>query len=135
MTIFFRRLADATPTDLQTSLQQLNDASYRPELTPEHQERLAAWLNRYFARLIEDDLMCDERRAAMNAVNPKYVLRNYLAQQAIDLATTGDVSMINELLEVLRRPYDEQPEAERFFAKRPDWARQKAGCSMLSCSS
>jgi len=58
-----------------------------------------------------------------------------LSQQAIDGAEQGDYSALRTLQKVLTNPYDEQPEFEKYSAKRPDWARNKVGCSMLSCSS
>ena len=82
-----------------------------------------------------NELDDEERRKRMNLVNPKYVFRNYLAQQAIDKVEQGDYSEVEELLDLFRNPYDEQPERQRYAAKRPEWARNRPGCSMLSCSS
>ena len=76
-----------------------------------------------------------KRQSQMKLVNPKYVLRNYMAQLAIDAADKEDYSVVSELFELLKKPYNEQPENSKWFAKRPDWARHKVGCSMLSCSS
>ncbi|HAL41649.1 MAG TPA: hypothetical protein DCP57_04320, partial [Gammaproteobacteria bacterium] len=67
--------------------------------------------------------------------NPLYVPRNYLAQLAIDDAEQGDCSRLQRWMQLLQSPYEEQEDAEEFAAKRPEWARHRAGCSMLSCSS
>ena len=72
----------------------------------------------------------------MAAVNPAFVLRNYLVQQAIDGLEQGDRSEFDALSRLLKRPYEDLAKAdERFAARRPEWATNRAGCSMLSCSS
>ena len=142
MTIFFRRLAlidcesAPVPKDDQQEVQPLMDAYYQVDSLDESVYRETAnWIRRYRARVQSESIKNRDRSVRMNAVNPKYVLRNYLAQMAIDRSEQGDHAMVNELLNVLRNPYDEQPEKEIHAAKRPEWARHRAGCSMLSCSS
>ncbi len=140
MTIFFRNLADFkkdTAIDPNGAfLSAVKDAFYKPdELTGEVLTAWQSWFEKYAARLQKETRSDTDRRTAMNAVNPKYVLRNWMAQQAIDKADAGDYSLIDELYKMLKKPYAEQPEHERWFAKRPEWARHKMGCSMLSCSS
>ena len=143
MTIFFRDLADVAVAggadrdlDDRALLEPLADAFYRPEQLPDDVAgRFGSWLRRWTDRVASEGTTDEERGARMDRVNPRYVLRNYLAQLAIDDAERGDHSTIDELLDVLRRPYDDQPGRERFAERRPEWARTRAGCSMLSCSS
>jgi len=135
MTLFYRGLADFSVDDDDESFQAfLQECSYAP-LNRSVRDMAACWFNAYQNRLRRDNRPDVERKQAMNAVNPRYVLRNYLAQQAIDLAEQGDFGRVSELLDTLRRPYTEQAGCERFTEKRPEWAKHRAGCSMLSCSS
>jgi uncharacterized protein YdiU (UPF0061 family) len=140
MTIFFRNLAQINihpeQQDRTAIPVPLTDAYYRPEqLTEEYKNRIGSWLESYRQRSRQENLSAEARRRKMNRVNPKYVLRNYMAQLAIDEAEKGSSAVIDELLELVRHPYDEQPENEQYAARRPDWARNRPGCSMLSCSS
>jgi len=142
MTIFYRKLANldaAVDPDSRTDaeiISPLLDAYYAPDETEgEIGQQIAGWLRVYIKRLQQDGRSNEERKALMNRSNPKYVLRNYLSQVAIDHAEEGDYSEIHRLHKLLKHPYDERPEFESYAAKRPEWARSKAGCSMLSCSS
>jgi uncharacterized protein YdiU (UPF0061 family) len=140
MTIFYRKLADI-PSELNslTDIELfdiISPAYYTPDaMTRDDKTNILNWLKRYQQRVKTEGLSDAHRKERMNKINPKYVLRNYLSQLAIDKAEENDFSMVNDLLQLIRNPYDEQPEYEQFAVKRPDWARQRPGCSMLSCSS
>ncbi len=138
MTLFFRGLAELAelPGGVadDAPLAPLRVAWYAPP-APAARERLLVWLRALQMRYARDGRPPEERRAAMNRVNPLYVPRNYLVQQVIDRAEQGDTAGIAEMLDVLRHPYVAQPGREGWAAPRPEWARNRVGCSMLSCSS
>ncbi|MCB1748910.1 MAG: YdiU family protein [Gammaproteobacteria bacterium] len=139
MTLFYRTLNELDPGSDATGatlVERFAPAWYRPEhVDDDYRARLARWLDDYRARVRADALAPAGRAARMRRANPLYVMRNYLAQLAIDRAEQGDFGGVRELLDVMRRPYDPQPGREAYAAPRPDWARSRAGCSMLSCSS
>ncbi|MFD2943038.1 protein adenylyltransferase SelO [Flavobacterium notoginsengisoli] len=137
MTIFFRNLNQIQKEDsVEQAFEKIEYAFYLPqEIKGAVLNAWQKWLSVYLKRLASEELSDKERASKMNFINPKYVLRNYMAQLAIDEADKGNYGLIDELFQLLKKPYDEQPESEKWFAKRPDWARTKVGCSMLSCSS
>nr|WP_255372385.1 YdiU family protein [Duganella sp. CF517] len=122
-TLFFRRLGGLKVADASAD-EPLRDLFIdRPAFD--------TWAGRYRERLraeASDDAL---RQLAMNKINPKYVLRNYLAQVAIEKAQNKDFSEVERLLAVLQRPYDEQPEHDHYAALPPDWASHLE----VSCSS
>jgi uncharacterized protein YdiU (UPF0061 family) len=90
-----------------------------------------AWAEQYSARLLTENSADEIRSKAMNKVNPKFILRNYLAQTAIDAAMHKDFSEVQSLLAVLSAPYDEHPEFEHYASTPPDWGKTLE----ISCSS
>jgi len=118
-TILFRSLCDFSESN-QAVRDQFID-----------REGFDQWAVKYLARLGQQDLSDAQRRDNMRAVNPKYVLRNYMAQAAIEKAQTGDYSEVNLLLKVLQSPCEEHPEAQQYAGLPPDWAEKIS----VSCSS
>lgn len=89
------------------------------------------WFSRYSARLQLEPLNDEQRQQQMLKTNPKYILRNYLAQVAIEKAERGDFSEVDTLLMLLQSPYDEHPDFERYADLPPDWGKHLE----ISCSS
>lgn len=92
---------------------------------------LEQWLLSYRKRLQDNEGDAQARASRMDRVNPLYVLRNYLAEEAIQAAAKGDMSVIDSLLQVLRDPYTAQPGMEHFAEPPPEWGRELE----VSCSS
>jgi len=134
MTIFFQLLI--TLTDGIGSEEDLylhfKDSFYR-DPSPTEITRLHTTLSKWAQRIKQNDCDIAASIEKMKASNPRFILRNYLLHQAIEELERGSDHLFNELHQALKDPYSNQ--SDKFFAKRPDWASKKAGCSMLSCSS
>ena len=141
MTLFYRSLADCNMSSVEISDEDIlrrdfAEIWYRNEQVNDvYLGQLKHWLTQYHNILRQQGVLESDRISKMNSVNPLYVPRNYLAQVAIDKATDGDYTELHRLMDVLKKPYQQQAGMEQYSKKRPEWARHKAGCSMLSCSS
>jgi uncharacterized protein YdiU (UPF0061 family) len=137
-TIFFRSLMAVDPQRLPADglPAELTAAFYAPAALPQKfVSQLRDWLGTYAGRLKAEGVSEEARQQRMASANPSIIPRNYILQEAINAATEGDLSALQQLLRAIRTPYAVQVEHARFTGKRPEWARQAPGCSALSCSS
>jgi uncharacterized protein YdiU (UPF0061 family) len=133
MTLFYRALSEEAFSQSQEISPQMREAFYSPG--PDAEGPLLAWIMRYRKRIASEGRAPAEVKAGMDLANPYFILRNYLVQEAIDALGRGDSTVMKELLQALKTPYERRPLTDKFSGRRPEWARQKAGCSDLSCSS
>lgn len=132
MTLFYQLLIDMPVQEKDNWLSHFEPSFYAP-LNKQQKKELQALLDKYVQRLQTNTCTREESQQKMRANNPRFVLRNYLLHQAIEELQEGKRDLFDQLHAYLKTPY--APPDDRFFAKRPEWAESKAGCSMLSCSS
>lgn len=137
MTLFYRGLAEGFSIESDPSRipDFLESTLYSGSLTPPLRTEWVEWFQAYHRRLLEEKTEKSARAELMNSVNPVYVPRNYLVQEAIQAAEQGDFAPVGLLLNTLENPYLVQEGREAFSKMRPDWAKSAPGCSTLSCSS
>jgi uncharacterized protein YdiU (UPF0061 family) len=133
MTIFYQLLitlsADANKEEIYEHFQD----SFYDELSEKEATQFSDWMQRYLERKGRNVITPEESVTRMQAANPRFILRNYLLHQAIEELEKGDDALFSKLQKAMKEPYSQNH--DEFFQKRPSWASQKAGCSMLSCSS
>jgi uncharacterized protein YdiU (UPF0061 family) len=108
-------------------------AAFYREPMRNQREALQAFIKSYGERLEANAISRDASRERMRRANPRFIPRNYLLHQAIEELATGSDELFRKLQQAIKTPYAR--DFDEFFARRPDWAGRKAGCSMLSCSS
>lgn len=134
MTIFYQRLID-----LHENIDTVDDAvahfqqSFYKEVETAERDALNHLIKLYSERIKRNASLRQESLSVMRKANPRFILRNYLLHQAAQDLEQGDKNLFSKLHEAMKEPYSNR--FDEFFVRRPDWAAQKAGCSMLSCSS
>ncbi len=139
-TMFYRLLAGFDVFAFQENrmddfLERFTDCSYNSSLLTSHLENWSAFLLSYKDLLKKESSNFQKRQKIMLQANPKYIIRNWQLQECINQTSEGNLEMLHDLDEMIRNPFDENPKFEKYFQRRPDWAKKLAGYSMLSCSS
>jgi uncharacterized protein YdiU (UPF0061 family) len=131
MTLFYQLLIElpdtiGTPSDVKNFFQ-------KSFYTEPDEAILYTAIAAYSERIKINSNSVEESKSRMRATNPRFIVRNYMLHEAIGKLEKGDDSLLKQLQEFIKEPYSKKGDV--YFEKRPDWAAQKAGCSMLSCSS
>lgn len=134
MTIFYQLLI-SLPEDAEDRGQVAEHfrESFYGEPGTENLAALHQVIQTYMERIKRNECSRDESKEIMRRANPCFILRNYLLHEAIEKLQNGDDGLFVKLQQAMKEPYSNK--WDEFFKRRPDWAAQKAGCSMLSCSS
>jgi len=120
-TLFFRNLSNmSSPQDKSKVLDDVVDT-----------QPMDTWLDQYNNRCQQEGTDWSIKQLEMRKTNPKYILRNYLAQKAITQAEQGDYDYFRQLLHILKAPFDEHLENESFSKRPPEWSKKL----VISCSS
>jgi uncharacterized protein YdiU (UPF0061 family) len=134
MTIFYQLLITLRPEGgTEENVVNHFEESFYKEPTDEEKKMLVSLIEAYTERIKTNKTTREESTKLMQSASPRFILRNYLLHQAIEGLENGDDTIFVKLQDAMKQPYSDK--YEEFFAKRPSWATQKAGCSMLSCSS
>jgi uncharacterized protein YdiU (UPF0061 family) len=133
MTIFFQLLIDFPVEEDKPGVLNHFKESFYNALTVEEEALLNEVMNSYSERIKSNVINRQESIVIMQESNPRFILRNYLLHNAIEALEKGEETLFLQLQQAMKEPYSKK--FDEFFVKRPSWATQKAGCSMLSCSS
>ena len=132
MTLFFRFLTNNSLGSLTEA--KLVKLSYLSNLVAEHFSIFNDWKNEYLKLINDQNIDEGKRKKIMEKNNPNFILRNYITQEVINELENGNDKKLKEIEEIIKNPYSNNIQS-KYITKRPDWAKNKAGCSMLSCSS
>ena len=134
ITIFYQLLMEV-PEEFKNQKEAIEhfSNSFYKDINEESGEILFDFLKKYLARIDENTFGRETAVLLMQKNNPRFILRNYLLHQAIEELEKGEDKLFKKLQQAIKDPYSKK--FDEFFVKRPEWANEKAGCSMLSCSS
>ncbi len=132
-TIFYRLLGNTLAfKNADAALHSLTDSFYSPNRP---HELLKEWLKQYFQHIEQKNLLARDMKKTMDRVNPVVTPRNFITQQIFEEIEKGNITPLTQFMNAIKTPYEMNENTALYFTKRPEWARSKPGCSMLSCSS